>query len=473
MTSPSCLAAVRFALIGGFALVSGMAALKPAAAEDGEKETDPAVLKRLEEFQDWKFGFFVHWGVYSQWGCIESWPLVEVDKWARPDDLEAWTERDKDFARFVADYRKLHTTFDPREFDPQQWADAAKAAGMKYFVFTTKHHDGFSMYDTRQTDYRATHSSCPFHKHPKADAAKALFDTFRKEGFRIGAYFSKADWSHPDYWDPDRPHPTRNVNYDTAKEPGKWARFVKFTHAQIEELMTGYGPIDILWLDAGQVRPPKQDIDMPKLAAMARKHQPGILVVDRTVGGRYENYRTPEQKVPDKPLPYVWETCMTMGEQWSYKPDDEYKSTRELIHLLVDIVAKGGNFLLNVGPDSDGQLPAPALERMHEIGHWMKVNGEAIYGTRPVAPYKSGRTCLTKRGDKLYLIYLAAEGETSPPAQIGVAGVPEGKSLRMLGSEAKIHSKWDAEGLSILVPEAVRRGPPCQHAWTFEMHVEQ
>ncbi len=442
----------------------------PAPAAE-EQETDPLVLKKLAEFQDWKFGFFVHWGVYSQWGCIESWPLVEADKWARPDDLKAWTDRNKDFPRFFADYRKLHLTFNPRKFDPQKWADAAKDAGMKYFVFTTKHHDGFSMYDTRQTDYRATGPACPFHANPRADVAKALFDTFRREGFHIGAYFSKADWHHPGYWDPARPHKDRNVNYDTKKEPERWADFVRFTHAQIEELMTGYGPIDILWLDAGQVRPPQQDIDMPAIAAMARKHQPGILVVDRTVGGRYENYRTPEQEVPEKPLPYVWETCMTMGDQWSYKPDDKYKSTRQLVHLLVDIVAKGGNFLLNVGPDADGQLPAPAVERMREMGRWMRVNGEAIYGTRPVAPYKSGRTCLTRKGDKLYMIYLADKDETGPPAEIKVAGVPQGKSLRLLGSGAKFDARFGPDGLTIRVPEGLRKDPPCEHAWAFEMEL--
>ena len=234
-------------------------------------------------------------------------------------------------------------------------------------------------------------------------------------------------------------------------------------------MLSGYGPFDILWLDAGQVRPPKQDIDMPALAAMARRHQPGILVVDRTVRGRYENYRTPEQRVPDKPLPYVWETCMTMGDQWSFKPNDRYKSTRELVHLLVDIVAKGGNFLLNVGPNADGELPAPALQRMHEIGAWMQINGPAIYGTRPVAPYKDGRTCLTKKGDRLYLIYLADKDETAPPAEIVVKGVPQGSSVRMLGSKAAIGASFGKSGVTIRVPRAARENPPSQHAWAFEV----
>ncbi len=133
------------------------------AAESADVETDPLVLKKLETFQDWKFGLFMHWGIYSQWGCIESWPLIEEDKWARPDDLPAWIERGKDMKRFSADYRKLNQTFNPRHFDPQSWVDAARQAGMKYVVFTTKHHDGFCMFDTRQTDFRVTAPDCPFH----------------------------------------------------------------------------------------------------------------------------------------------------------------------------------------------------------------------------------------------------------------------------------------------------------------------
>jgi len=338
-------------------LVAGCKAPPPLKSEEER------VAERLEWFQDMKFGFFTHFGMYSQWGCIESWPLVEEDKWARPDDLKAWTDRGKDIEKFRRDYWALNKTFNPVSFDPDAWAAAAKDAGMKYFVFTTKHHDGFTMYDTRLTDFSITGKDCPFHGDRRADVAKKLFNAFRKEGFGIGAYFSKADWHHPDYWSPDAPAKTRNPNYDTLKNPDKWARFVKFVHGQIEEIVSRYGRIDILWLDAGQVRPPKQDIQMDKLAAMARGYQPNLLIVDRTVGGKYENYRTPEQEVPQKPLDYPWESCITMGKQWSYKPDDKYKSARELIHLLVDVVAKGGNLLLNVGPQPDGQLPSPAQDR--------------------------------------------------------------------------------------------------------------
>jgi alpha-L-fucosidase len=438
------------------------------AAEPPAVETDPLVLRKLEIFQDWKFGLMITWGPYSQWGCIESWPLVEEDKWARHEDWPAWIERGKDLKRFAADYVKLNETFHPRQFDPRLWADAAKGAGMKYVIAMTKHHDGFCMFDTKQTDYRITHASCPFHTDPRADVTKAVFDAFRQTGFGIGAYYSKSDWHHPGYWDPSRPHPTRNPNYDTAKEPERWAGFVKFTYHIIEEIISRYGPIDILWLDGGQVRPPQQDINMSAIAAMARKRQPGLIIVDRAVGGRYENYRTPEQEVPPKALPEIWETCMTMGDSWSYKPNDNYKSPRQLIHLLVDIAAKGGNFLLNIGPDADGRLPKPAIDRLEAVGQWMKINSEAIYGTRAVAPYKVGRMCLTKKGATVYLIYLANTDESAPPAKLLVPTIVGGKAVRMLGTETPVSFAFDKEhGLTIELPKILRQHPPCEHAWTF------
>ncbi|MGA2255194.1 MAG: alpha-L-fucosidase, partial [Thermoguttaceae bacterium] len=428
---------------------------------------EPWLAKELEKFQDLKFGFMMHFGAYSQWGCIESWPLVEEDKWARPDDLKPWIERGKDLARFQQDYFALPKTFNPTKFDPASWAKAAKDCGMKYVVYTTKHHDGFCMFDTKMTEYKITSPDCPFHTHPQADTVRAVFDAFRNEGFVIGVYFSKADWHNPDYWDPARHARTRNPNYDTAAEPKKWQRFVDFVYGQIEELMSNYGPVSLLFLDAGQVRPPTQDINMDRLAAIARRHQPGLIIADRTVGGRYENYLTPEQEVPDKPLPHAWETCMTMGDSWSFKPNDKYKSTHRLIQLLVEIVAKGGNFMLNVGPQPDGQLPAEALSRMKEIGEWMRVNGEAIYATRPIAPYKDGNVSFTHKGNTVYAIYVTKAETDGMPKQIGFSTLrpKAGAEVRVLGVGTPVKWQTDTAGkTTVTIPVAVQKDRPCRHA---------
>jgi alpha-L-fucosidase len=432
----------------------------------------PTLAERLEWFRDLKFGLFMHWGPYSQWGCIESWPLVEEDTWARPDDLPAWAERGRDIERFRRDYFALNGTFNPSEFDPATWAKAAKRAGMQYVVFTTKHHDGFCMFDTRQTDYRITHPDCPFSRDPRANIALRVFDAFRARGFGIGAYFSKSDWHCPHYWSPDHPARTRNPNYDTHAEPEKWEQFVQFVHGQIEELVTGYGPVDILWLDGGQVRPPSQDIRMDEIARMARGHQPGLIIADRTVGGEHENYLTPEQEVPDQPLlGKPWESCITMGDQWSFKPNGNYKPARDLIQLLIGVVAKGGNLLLNIGPQPDGRLPEVALSRLEEIGDWMQVNAEAIHGTRPWDPFEDGqlRFTFSRRGGACYAFCLAADGETHPPAEITLPVIADPRHpIHMLGVEQELERRYNGETV-VRIPDEVMANPPCRHAWTLRL----
>ena len=340
----------------------------------------PAWLKeRLAWFQSLRFGLFLHGGPSCQWDCCESWPLVEEDGWARPDDMRCWVERGRDLERFTKDYRELNRTFDPVHFDARHWAKTARRTGMRYVTFTAKHHDGFCLWDTKTTDYRVTGPDCPFHDDPRSDIVREVFDAFRAEGLAISCYFSKSDWTCPWYWDPARPARTRNPNYDPREEPERWARFVEYTHRQVEELMTGYGPIDVLWLDGGQVRPPEQDLRMDELVATARRHQPGLIVADRTVGGDYEDFVTPERTVPDDPPDVPWESCLTMGDSWKYVEHDRYKPADELVRLLVEVTAKGGNLLLGFGPKPDGTWPAEAVERLEAIGAWMDLNADQVF----------------------------------------------------------------------------------------------
>jgi alpha-L-fucosidase len=426
--------------------------------------TDSLVLRKLDQWQDWKFGFMMHWGPYSQWGVVESWSICSEDWIKRPASLS--------YVEYKEKYQALPTTFNPIGFDPDVWAGVAKNAGMKYVVFTTKHHDGFSMFDTMQTDYRITAPDVPFHTNPRANIANEVFAAFRKQSFGVGAYFSKPDWHNLDYWAPEWATPDRNVNYDTRKYPECWRKFVSFVHRQVGELTSDYGSLDILWLDGGWVNakthpdaivgggevPWPQDIDMPELAALARRNQPGLIVVDRAVAGPYENYRTPEQQIPDKPLPYPWETCMTLGNSWSYAPNDHYKSARQIVHMLVDVVAKGGNYLLNVGPDPNGELPTAAVARLAEIGAWMKINDEAIYATRPVAPYRDGKLCFTRAKDgAICAIYLLDEGE-AVPEMIRLKDIlpAAGTTIRLLGSDIELKWQRDGAGARVALPESVR-----------------
>lgn len=305
-----------------------------------EKPNDHLVLENLEQWQDLKFGLFMHWGTYSQWGIVESWSLC-------PED-EGWTQRNSkhgsSYYEYVKNYKNLQKTFNPTNFSPEKWAKAAKAAGMKYVVFTTKHHDGFAMFDTKESDYKITSPNTPFSKNPRANITKEIFTAFRNDNFKIGAYFSKPDWNSDYYWWSYFPPKDRNVNYDPTKYPDRWQKFKNYTFNQINELTSEYGKIDILWLDGGWVRPFKtidqsidwqrtikveQDIEMDKIGAMARKNQPGIVIVDRTVPGKWENYVTPEQSIPDHTMDIPWESCITMGDSFSYLPNDNYKPAKK------------------------------------------------------------------------------------------------------------------------------------------------
>ena len=459
-------------------------------------ETDPLVLEKLEQWQDLKFGLLMHWGTYSQWGIVESWSIC-------PEDY-GWCERKKgsnpqNYFEYKKEYENLKTTFNPTKFDPDKWAKAAKDAGMKYVVFTTKHHDGFSMFDTKYTDYKITSKEVPFHTNPKANVTKEIFNSFRKQGLWAGAYFSKPDWHCEYYWDPYFPPLDRNVNYDPELYPEKWQKYVDFTHNQILELLTDYGKVDILWLDGGWVAKQKndiqdwydrsvkntpsgflkskivnQDIKMDELVEKARKLQPGLIVVDRAVKGKNQNYLTPENTVPDKSLPYPWESCIIAGGGWGWVFNPQYKPSYELVHMLVDIVCKGGNLLLNIGPSPEGIWPDAAYDRLKDIGDWMKVNNEAIYGTRAIAPFKESKICFTnkKNTNTVYAIYMADKDEKNIPSEIFVSSfAPKpGSKVNLLGSNTEL--KWNkiGNGVLISVPKELQNKPTCNFAWTFKIN---
>jgi alpha-L-fucosidase len=446
--------------------------------------TDTLVQQKLDQWHGYKFGLFMHWGTYSQWGVVESWSIC-------PED-EGWTQRHGPYASNYFEYKKayenLQTTFNPQNFHPEKWVVAAKNAGMKYVVFTTKHHDGFSMFDTKQTDYKITSPKTPFSSNARSNVAKEIFNAFRKENFLIGAYFSKPDWHNENYWWPYFPPKDRNVNYDPKKYPERWNAFKKFTYNQIQELMTDYGKMDILWLDGGWVRPLStvdknvewergitfdQDIDMKNIATMARTHQPGLIVVDRSVGGEFENYQTPEQEVPDKPLSFPWETCMTMGNSWSYVPNDHYKSAHDLVQLLIKIVSRGGNFLLNIGPGPDGDWDTSAYARLKDIGEWMKINSEGIYNSKPVAPYSSGNIFFTQADDEknIYAFYLSDKNEVILPAEIKIDSFSINKrsAITLLGSSKKLKWKTENNDLIIAIPSSLQKKPVDNYAAVFKI----
>lgn len=448
-------------------------------------ETDSLVLQKLEQWQDLKFGLLMHWGPYSQWGIVESWSICAEDEdWCRRKNL--------DYEEYKKQYEALKLSFNPVSFNPEKWAEAAKDAGMKYVIFTTKHHDGFSMFDTKLTDYRITDEACPFSVNPRANVTKEIFTAFREQGFWTGAYFSKPDWHSEYYWWPNFATPDRNVNYNVRKYPVRWEKFVGFTHGQIMELLGGdYGKVDILWLDGGWVRKmtreqelaapapagngfvrvQNQDIRMDELVSKARQKQPGLIVVDRAVYGKNQNYLTPENRVPEKALPYPWESCIIAGGGWAWVPDPHFMPGREAVQLLVDIVVKGGNLLLNIGPAPDGTWPEGAYSLLADIGRWMKVNGEAVYGTRAMAPYRDGKVCINRKGDNTwYLFYMADDGESMPDS-ITMNGLtlPEKSVVTVTGTKTRCSWQNGTDSFTVNIPSKIRNNPPSDYVWVMKI----
>ena len=413
-----------------------------------EWPTDTAVLRKLRTWQDLKFGVLLHWGLYSVPGIVESWSICD----------EEWITRDttRTYQQYKDWYWGLADEFCPKAFNPEQWAQVMKQAGMRYMIFTTKHHDGFCLWDSRATDFTIARHA--FRDDPRRDVLHPVLQAFRDRNFMIGTYFSKPDWHSQLYWWDVYPTKGRNVNYPVQQYPWRWRQFCNFTHRQLEEILSGYGSVDLLWLDGGWVCPENrgQDIDMPRIAEMARRHQPGLLVVDRTIHGPYENYQTPERTVPEQQLLYPWESCIPLSDDWGWVPWPRWKSPRQVINTLIEVVAKGGNLVLGVGPTAEGLIQPEVVERLQPIGRWLATYGDAIYNTVPTQPYHASQPAMSsassapsgdlwftasKDGSTRYALYALPDSTSIPFTLVWQGCVPKrGKPVRLLGSRKRL--KW-------------------------------
>ncbi|MEO9003915.1 MAG: alpha-L-fucosidase [Ginsengibacter sp.] len=358
-------------------------------------ETDEQKAKRMEWWTNDRFGMFIHWGIYS---------LPARHEWVKK--YEKITDEN---------YQKYFDNFNPDLYNPREWAKKAKDAGMKYAVITTKHHDGFCLFDSKFTDYKATKT--PYGK----DLIREWVDAFRAEGIKIGFYYSLLDWHHPDYTI-DKIHPQAPANsaqYEVLNKNRDMNKYRQYLKNQVKELLTNYGKIDIMWLDytfPGEHGKDSEDWDAKNLLAMVRKLQPGIIINDRLGLKEYEDgwdFTTPEQlKVPAWPeingKKIAWETCQTFSGSWGYFRDEyTWKSTEQLLLLLIESVSKGGNLLLNVGPTARGVFDERAQESLQSMGDWMKYNSRSVYGcTQAPAGFKAPENCLLTYNPKTNRLYI-------------------------------------------------------------------
>ncbi|MCB0017244.1 MAG: alpha-L-fucosidase [Anaerolineales bacterium] len=342
---------------------------------------------------DWfvhdRFGLFIHWGIYAL-GARHEW-VKSVEKL---DD---------------AYYQRYFDYFDPDLYDPRIWAREARNAGMKYFVVTSKHHDGFCLWDSDLTDYKATNT--PYGK----DLLQPMVDAFRDEGLKVGFYHSLIDWHHPDF-PVDGFHPQRDdLEFRAANQHRAIRNYVPYLHGQTRELLSRFGKLDIMWFDFSYADRDwgwakgngKDEWEAEKLMRMVREMQPGIMVNDRM--GIPGDFKTPEQYQPQAWLTVngqrvIWEACQTFSGSWGYHRDESsWKSPEMLVQLLVDTVSKGGNLLLNVGPTGRGELDARALERLRAMGEWMRLHSRSIYGCT-ASDFTPPPDCrYTQNGNRLYL----------------------------------------------------------------------
>ena len=351
--------------------------------------------RRTQWMMQDRFGMFIHWGLYTI-----------------PARGEWYLSREK---ITIKEYQKYFDEFDPVDYDPKEWARLAKEAGMKYAVLTTKHHDGFCLFDSALTDYKATNTKAG------RDLVREYVDAFRAEGLKIGFYYSLLDWHHPDY--PhygDWYHPMRE-NEEWKDRKHNFDNYVKYLHGQVEELCTNYGKIDIFFFDFSYDKMYGDAWKAKELVKMIRSYHPDIVINHRleltssptiftSEPAEYSgDFAAPEQMIPPEGMtdeagnPIPWEACLTLDDHWGYcSGRNSYKPASLLIRSLVECCSKGGNMLLNVGPDSKGRFPDNAVKTLKEIGAWMKKNGESIYHCGDAGIPKPNWGWYTKNGNKVY-----------------------------------------------------------------------
>ncbi|WNR45546.1 alpha-L-fucosidase [Paenibacillus roseipurpureus] len=326
-------------------------------------------LERIKWFRDARFGMFIHWGLYA---------IPARGEWVR--SMERMS---------IEDYQTYFDEFDPLRYQPRVWAQLAKEAGMKYAVLTAKHHDGFCLFDSQYTEYKATNTPA------KRDLVREFVEAFREEGLKVGLYYSLLDWHHPDY--PaygDRQHPMRD-HPDYREVQHEFPRYVDYMHAQVEELLSGYGRIDIMWFDFSYPGFSGEAWRATELVNKVRALQPHILIDNRLGGDMHAehpvayagDFAGPEQGVPRHPVTdelarrLPWESCITLNNSWGYHAQDwRYKTAQDVIRTLVNCVSKNGNLLVNVSPTAKGEIPQKAQSILREVGEWLLRNGESIYG---------------------------------------------------------------------------------------------
>jgi alpha-L-fucosidase len=324
-----------------------LAAAVPLAAQNDAAGADPGAPKAaIERWKDLRFGMFIHWGPVSIVGTEIGWSRGGVRR-GRPGTGKVPVEV----------YDNLYRMFDPVKFDPDQWVQLAKDAGMKYLVFTTKHHDGFCEFDSKLTDYKITSPKSPYRK----DIVRMLSDACHRGGLDWGVYYSQPDWHHPDY-----------------RNGAAHARYIEYMHGQVRELLTNYGPTKMWFYD--QLNGNAADWDAPRLLHMMRQLEPNLIINNRA--GLPADLDTPEQRIGMFQNNRPWETCATVGAQWSYKPDDKLRSIEECLRGLVRCATGDGNMIFNVGPRPDGLIEESHAARLREMGAFLKQYGESIYSTR-------------------------------------------------------------------------------------------